>query len=165
MYHERDTYHRTSDCPIFLKSKKKMTQKQNQPQNLPPAKEINHISHWHETSQSSSSNQPLYQHSNSRSGYRFIYHRYVSPYYQPYNYTPHTNQTHTTQPAITYPPPPLQITCPTTNSQTIQPKSESNPLPPPPQHPEFSQQGTNFPIIRTIHTITRGSNLDFQNKR
>jgi hypothetical protein len=33
------------DCPIFLKSKKKMTQKQNQPQNSTSIKEINHTSH------------------------------------------------------------------------------------------------------------------------
>jgi hypothetical protein len=33
------------------------------------------------------------------------------------------------------------------------------------QHPEPSQQNNNFPTFGTIHTITGGSNLDFQNKR
>jgi hypothetical protein len=36
---------------------------------------------------------------------------------------------------------------------------------PPPQHPQPSQQTNNHPIVATIHTITRGSNLNFQNKR
>jgi hypothetical protein len=68
-----------------------------------------------------------------------------------------------TQPAITYPPQLLYITYPTTNTQTIQPKMEPNTLPPPPaQHLEPSQQSNNFPTIRTINTITEGSNLDFQ---
>jgi hypothetical protein len=43
---------------------------------------------------------------------------------------------------------------------------EPNTLPPPPtQHPEPSQQSNNFPTFGTIHTITVGSNLNFQNKR
>jgi hypothetical protein len=87
----RDTYHRTRDCPIFLESKKKMTQKKNQHLNPSTAKEINHTSHWHQTSQSSSSHQPLYQHSNTRSEYQSNYHIYPSPY----NYTSHTSQAHT----------------------------------------------------------------------
>jgi hypothetical protein len=110
MYHERDTNHRTRDCPIFLESMKRMTQKQSQPHNPPSAKGVNHTSHWHQTSQSSSSNQPSYQHSNSHSEYQSNYHRYPSPYYQPYNHTPHTSQTYTTQETITYPLPLLQIT-------------------------------------------------------
>jgi hypothetical protein len=56
MFHERDTYHRTRDCPIFLESKKKMTQKHNQPSYTTSAKEVNHTSCWHQASQSSSSN-------------------------------------------------------------------------------------------------------------
>jgi hypothetical protein len=116
MYHERDTDHRTRDCPIFLESKKKMTQNQNQPPNPPPAKEVNHTSHSQQPSQSSSSYHPLYQHSNSRSEYQPNYHKYPSPYYQPYNYVSTTNQSHLTQPSITYLLPPLQIIYPTTNT-------------------------------------------------
>jgi hypothetical protein len=44
----------------------------------------------------------------------------------------------------------MQITYHTANSQTTQPKIE---------------QATNFPTFRTIHTITGGSNLSFENKR
>jgi hypothetical protein len=68
------------------------------------------------------------------------------------------------QPSLTLCP--LQITYPTTNTQIIQQKTEpNNPLPPPPQNQESSQQGSNFPTFGTIHTITGGSNLNFKNKR
>jgi hypothetical protein len=165
MFHERDTNHRTRDCPIFLESKK-MTQKHSQPLTTTTAKEVNHTSHWHQPSQSSSSNQPSYQNFSSRPKYQSNYHRYPSQYYQPYNYTPHTSQVHTPQPTITYPSTPLQIMYPTTISQTIQPKVEpSNQTPPPPQNQESSQQATNFLTFGTIHTITEGSNLNFENKR
>jgi hypothetical protein len=55
---------------------------------------------------------------------------------------------------------------PTTNTQTDPPKIELNKWlpPPPPQHPESSQQSNNSPTFGIIHTITRGSNLDFHNK-
>jgi hypothetical protein len=166
MFHGRDTDHWTRDCPIFLESKKKMTQKQKQHLNPSTAKEVNHTSHWHQPSQSLSSNQHLYQHHNTRSEYQPNYHRYPSPYYQPYNYTPHTSQIHTAQPTITYPTTPLQITYPTMSTQPLQPKTEPNNSPqPPPQNQESSQQGTNFPTFETIHTIIRGSNLSFENKR
>jgi hypothetical protein len=56
MFHERETDNQTSDCPIFLESKKKMSQKQNERPNPSTTKEINHTSHWHQPSQSSSSN-------------------------------------------------------------------------------------------------------------
>jgi hypothetical protein len=39
------------------------------------------------------------------------------------------------------------------------------PPPPTPQAQESSQQNTNFPTFKTIHMITRGSNLNFENKR
>jgi hypothetical protein len=123
MFHERDTAHRTRDFPIFLKSKKKMTQKQNQPSASSTAKEVNHTSHWCQRS---------YQNFNPRPEYQPNYHIYPSQYYQPYNYSPHTSQIHTSQPTITYPPTPLQITYPTASSQTSQPKIEQNNLPPPP---------------------------------
>jgi hypothetical protein len=45
MFHEKDTNHRTRNCPIFLESKKKMTQKYNQPSTNTTAKEVNHTSH------------------------------------------------------------------------------------------------------------------------
>jgi hypothetical protein len=45
MFHEKDANLRTRDCPIFLESKKKMTQKHNQPSTTPTAKEVNHTSH------------------------------------------------------------------------------------------------------------------------
>jgi hypothetical protein len=51
------------------------------------------------------------------------------------------------------------------NTQIVQPKPEPNTLPPLPQNTESSQQNTNFLTFETIHTITGGSNLDFQNKR
>jgi hypothetical protein len=146
MFHERDTDHRTRDCPI-LEYKKKMAQKHNQAPNPTIAKEVNHTSHWHQASQSSLSHQPSYLHSSTRSGYQSNYHKYPSPYYQLYNYTLHTTQAHSSQPTITYPPPPpppLQITYLTTNSQTVEPKPEPNTLPPPPQTIESSQQNTNF---------------------
>jgi hypothetical protein len=60
----------------------------------------------------------------------------------------------------------LQITYPEANTQGIQPKTEpNNPPPPPPQNQESFQQGTNFSTFRTIHTITGGSNMSFENKR
>jgi hypothetical protein len=148
------------DCPIFLESKKKMTQNENQQPNPSTAKEVNHTSHWHQPSQSSSSNQPSYQHHKTCSKYQPNYHKYPSPYYQPYNYTAHTSQIHITQPTITYHVAPLQIRYPTANTQPSQPKIEpNNPPQPPPQNQESSQQGINFPTFRTIHTITGGSNF------
>jgi hypothetical protein len=154
------------DCPILLKSKKKMTQKQNQRPNPTTAKEVNHTSHWHQPSQSSSSNQPSYQHHNNHSEYQPNYHRYPSPYYQPHNYAPHIRQIQTTEPTITYPSTPLQITYLTASTQVIQPKTKpNNPPPPPPKNQESSHQGTNFPTFKTIHTITGGSNLSFEKKR
>jgi hypothetical protein len=52
MYHERDTDHRTRDCPNFLESKKKITQKQSQASDPPQPKKLathpignNHHSH------------------------------------------------------------------------------------------------------------------------
>jgi hypothetical protein len=101
MFHERDTDHRTRDCPIFLESRKKMTQKHNQPPNPSIAKEVNNTSHWHQASQSSLSHQTSYQHSNTHFEYQSNYHRYHSPY----NYTPYTSQAYSTQPTITYHPP------------------------------------------------------------
>jgi hypothetical protein len=50
MFHERDTDHRTRDCPIFLESKNKMTQKHNLQPNPYTSKEVNHTSHWHQAS-------------------------------------------------------------------------------------------------------------------
>jgi hypothetical protein len=128
MFQEKDTDHRTRDCTIFLESKKKMAQKPAQPSASSTGKEVNHTAHWHQPSQSSSSNQPSYQTYNHRPEYHPNYHRYPLPY----NCTPHANQTHTPQVAITYPSPPLQITYPTTRTQTSQQKIEPN-NPPPPQ--------------------------------
>jgi hypothetical protein len=159
MFHERDTNHRRRDCPVFLESKKKMTQKHNQPLASSTAKEDNHTSHWH---------QPLYQNFSPRPEYQPNYHRYPLQYYHPYNYTPHTSQIHISQPTITYPPTPLQITYSTASSQTSQPKMEPNnppPPPPPPPNQDSSQQATSFPTFGTIHTITEGSNLTYKNKR
>jgi hypothetical protein len=120
--------------------------------NPPPAKKVNHTLHCHQSSQSSSSYHPSYQHPNSCSEHQPNYHRYPSSYYQSNNYTSATSQSHSTQPAITYPPPPLQLTYPTANTQIGQPKAEPNTLPPPlAQHPESSQQSNNFPTFRTIH--------------
>jgi hypothetical protein len=51
------------------------------------------------------------------------------------------------------------------NTQTTQPKTEPNPPPPPSQNQEATQQSTNLPTFGTIHTITEGSNLNFENKR
>jgi hypothetical protein len=51
MFHERDTDHKTRDCPIFLESKRKMTQKQSQMQSQPSVKEVNHTYHWRQASQ------------------------------------------------------------------------------------------------------------------
>jgi hypothetical protein len=45
MFHEKDTDHRTRDCPIFLESKKKMAQKPTQPSASNTMKEVNHTSH------------------------------------------------------------------------------------------------------------------------
>jgi hypothetical protein len=132
MFHKRDTNHWTRDCPIFLESKKKMTQKNSQPSTPSIAKGVNHTSHWHQPLQSSSSNQPSYQNFNPRPEYQSNYHRYPSQYYQPYNYTPHTSQVHTPQPTITYPLTPLQITYTAASSQAAQPKTEPNNLPPSP---------------------------------
>jgi hypothetical protein len=131
MFHEKDTDHQTTDCPIFLESKKKMSQKQNQPSKSSIAKEVNHTSHWHQPSQSSSSNQPSHHNFNPRPEYQPNHHIYPSPYYQPYNYTPYTSQIHTPQSTITYHRTPMQITYPATNSQKSQPKMEPNNPPPP----------------------------------
>jgi hypothetical protein len=52
------------------------------------------------------------------------------------------------------------------SSQATQTKVEpSNPPPPLRQNQESTQQAANFPTFRTIHTITGGSNLNFENKR
>jgi hypothetical protein len=103
---------------------------------------------------------------NPRPEYQSNYHRYPSQYYQPYNYTMHTSQVHRTQPTITYPPAPLQITYPTASSQIAQPKTEPNNLPPPiQQSQDSSQQSTCVPTFGTIHTITGGGNVTFENKR
>jgi hypothetical protein len=166
MFHERDTDHRMRDCPIFLKSKKKMIQKHNQPSTPSTAKEVNHTSHWHQPSQYSSSNQRPYQNFNPHLEYQSNYHRYPSQYYQPYNYTPHTSQAHTPQPTITYPLTPSQIMYPAARSQAAQPKTEpNNPPPPLQQSQDSSQQASSFPTFKTIHTITRGSNITLENKR
>jgi hypothetical protein len=66
---------------FFLESKKKMTQKHNQPSTTPTAKEVNHTSHSQQPSQSSSSNQPSYQNFNPHLDYQSNYHRYPSQYY------------------------------------------------------------------------------------
>jgi hypothetical protein len=166
MFHEKDTDHRTRDCPIFLKSKKKMAQKQNQPSASSSAKEVNHTSHWHQPSQSSFSNQPSHYNFSPRPEYQLNHHRYPSQYYQLYNYTPYASQIHTPQPTITYPQTLLQITYPTARLQTSQPKMEpNNPPPPPPRSQDSSQQTTSFLAFGTIHTIIEGSNLAFKNKR
>jgi hypothetical protein len=83
---------------VFLESKKRMTQKQNQPLASSTAKEVNHTSHWHQPSQSSSSNQPSHHNFRPRSEYQPNHHRYPSQYYQSYNFMPHTSQIQTTQP-------------------------------------------------------------------
>jgi hypothetical protein len=95
MFHERDIDHWTRDCPIFLESKKKMTQKHNQPSTTAIVKEVSHTSHWQQPSQSSSSTQPSYQHFNLHPEYQSNYHKHPSQYYQPYNYTPQISQVHT----------------------------------------------------------------------
>jgi hypothetical protein len=41
----RDTDYWTRDCPIFLQTKKEMTQKHNQPPNPSTTKEVNHTPH------------------------------------------------------------------------------------------------------------------------
>jgi hypothetical protein len=46
MFHEKDTVHRTRYYPIFLESKMKMAQKQNQPSASSTAKEVHHTSHY-----------------------------------------------------------------------------------------------------------------------
>jgi hypothetical protein len=124
MYYERDTYHMTRDCLIFLESKKKMTQKQNQPSNPPPAKEVNHTTHSQQPSQSSSSYYPSYQHSHPRQEHPSNYHRQHLSYYQSYHYTSTMNQTHPTPLSITYPLPLPQITYPIPNIPSHQPKTE-----------------------------------------
>jgi hypothetical protein len=78
MFHERDTVYRTRDCPIFLVFKKMMTQKHNQSSTTVTVKEVNHTFHWQEPSQSSSSNQPSYQHFNLCPEYQSNYHRHTS---------------------------------------------------------------------------------------
>jgi hypothetical protein len=138
MFHEKDTDHQTRDHPIFLESKKKVTYKHSQPSANTTAKEVNHVSHWHQPSQSSSSNQPSYQNFNPHLEYQSNYQRYPSQYYHPYNYMPYTNQVHTPQPTITYPPAPLQITYSATSSQATQPKIEPNNSPPPPSQNQDS---------------------------
>jgi hypothetical protein len=88
MFHKKDTDHQTRDCPLFLESKKKMAQKQNQPSASCIVKEVNQTSHWHQPSQSSSSNQPSHHNFNPHLEYQPNHQRYPSQYYQAYNYTP-----------------------------------------------------------------------------
>jgi hypothetical protein len=160
MYHERDTDHWTRDYPVFLESKKKMTQKKNQSSNPPLAKEVNHTTHWQQPS--SLSYYPSYQHSQE---HQPTYHRQPLSHYQSYHYASTTNQTHPATSFITYPLPLSQITYPMPNTLSHQPKTEPNTLPPPPaQQHEPSHPRNNFPTFGTIHTITEGSNLYFQNK-
>jgi hypothetical protein len=96
MFHEKDTNHRTRDYPIFLKSKKKMAQKQNQPSASSTAKEVNHTSHWHQPLQSSSLNQPSHHNFSPHPEYQPNHHRYPSQYYQSYNYVIHKPNPYTT---------------------------------------------------------------------
>jgi hypothetical protein len=166
MFHEKDIVHQTRDCPIFLDSKKKMAQKQNQPLASSSTKEAIHTSHWHQPSQSSSSNQPSHHNFSPRQEYQLNHHRYPSQYYRPYNYMTYTSQIHAPQPTITYPETPLQITYPAASSQTSQPKTKlNNPPPPPPPSQVSSQQTTSFPAFGTIRTNNGGSNLAFERKR
>jgi hypothetical protein len=164
MYHENDIDHRIKDCLIFLEAKRKMTQKQNQPLTVSPAKEVNHITHWQQPPLQP--NCPSYPSLHSRQEHPATYQGQPLSYYQSYHYAATKNQTHTTPLPITYPPPSPQITCPMSNTPSHQSKSETNALPPPPtQQQEPLHQSNNFPTYGTIHTITGGSNLDFQNKR
>jgi hypothetical protein len=47
MFYKKDTDYRTRDCPIFLESKKTMTQKHSQPSANTTAKEVNHHRNHH----------------------------------------------------------------------------------------------------------------------
>jgi hypothetical protein len=150
---------------MFLESEKKMTQKQNLPSNPPSVKEVNHTTHWQQPSSTSSSScYHSYQHSHTRQEHPTTYHRQPSSYYKSYHYVSTTNQIHPTPPSIAYPPPLPQITYPMSNTPSHKPKTEPNTLLPPAQQPEPSQKSNNFLTFEIIHTITGGSNLDFQNK-
>jgi hypothetical protein len=98
MFHERDTDHQTRNCPIFLESKKKMTQRYSQPSTIITAKEVNHTSHWHQPSQSSSSNKPSHQNFSSRIPIKLSKITFailpaiqLHPTYKPSPYTPFNN--------------------------------------------------------------------------
>jgi hypothetical protein len=120
----------------------------SQPSTNTVAKKVNHTSHCHQPSQSSSSNQPSYQNFNPRPEYQSHYQRYPSQYYQPYNYTPHTNQVHSPQPTITYPPAPLQIMYRAASSQATQPKIEPKTHPTSITKPRFFSTSHQFPNLR-----------------
>jgi hypothetical protein len=82
------------------------------------------------------------------------------------NYASTTNQSQSTPLPITYPPPLPHTTYPMPSSQSHQAKTGPNLLPPlPTQQQEPLQHGNNFLTYGTIHTITEGSNVNFQNKR
>jgi hypothetical protein len=160
VYHERDTDHRTRNCQIVLESKQKMTQKQNQSSNPRPAKEVNHTMHWQQPSSSSSSYYPSYHHSNPR---QENLPTYISPTVSVI--LPNISLCFHHKPN---PPNPTIYNLPSataTNNTPHAKHTEPNTLSPlSAQQPEPSHQSNNFPTFGTIHTITGGSNLDFQNK-
>jgi hypothetical protein len=88
-------------------------------------------------------------------------------YYESYHYATTNHPPPPPAPQITYHPALPQITYPTpSNTNANHLKAEPNPLlPPPPQLRNLRNKTRIFPTHGTIHTITKGSNTDFETKR
>jgi hypothetical protein len=120
MYYEKDTYHKTKDCSIYLESKRKMNQKSNELPPTPSLKEVNHRTHWPQPLPQTYF--PSYPPPHSRQVYPSTHQGQPPSYYQSYHYATNTNQSKPAPLPITYLLPLPQITYPIQTTKPIKTK-------------------------------------------